>query len=59
MKVIVHYPSNQADESELAKRVAQVHAQYVLQYVESLPCSKEAKQSLLKALQSQPEASPT
>ena len=35
---------------EIQKRIAKIHAQFVLQYVESLNCPLEQKQQLIDAV---------
>lgn len=50
MNIIVHYPESQEAKSELARRVAVVHAQSVVQKVKSLSCPLEQKIALLEAV---------
>ena len=49
MNVIVHYPVSSEGQAELSQRVACLHAQAVLQYVEKLPCLKEEKTACLNS----------
>ena len=51
MKVIMHYPKTEKAWRELQKRIATVHAETVEQYLNKLPCPKEQKLALLKAVQ--------
>ena len=50
MKIIVHHPKSQEDISILQKKVAAVHAEAVLRYIDKLPCPKEQKLKLLNAV---------
>ena len=57
MKIIVHGPKNPADSAELALRVAAIHAEAVISYIQKLPLSQEEKLALLRsAYQSKPPA---
>ena len=48
--MIVHYPSAEEDRQEIQKRLARIHAQFVLQYVEKLNCPLEQKRQLIDAV---------
>lgn len=50
MEVIVHYPKSDQDRAELQKRIARIHAQFVLQYVEKLNCPQWQKEQLIDAV---------
>jgi len=50
MKVIVHHPKDPKDIATLQKRVAAVHANAVLRYLEKLPCPKEQRVKLLNTV---------
>ena len=50
MKIIVHYPTNDKGREELARRVAEVHADTAIQYIEKLLCSKEQKVALIDTI---------
>lgn len=50
MNIIVHYPDGEEAKQELARRVAVVHAQSVVQKVKSLSCPLEQKMALLEAV---------
>ena len=50
MKVIVYHPKDPKDISILHKRVAIVHANAVLRYLEKLPCPKEQRLKLLNSI---------
>ena len=47
MNIRVHYPDTEEGMKELADRVAKVHAQSVINYINSLEISYEAKVELL------------
>lgn len=51
MNIIVHYPESQEAKRELARRVAVVHAQSIVQKVKSLSCPPEQKIALLEAVE--------
>jgi len=50
MKITVHYPTSDKGREELAKRVATVHADTTIQYIDKLSCSNERKAALLDAI---------
>jgi hypothetical protein len=50
---MVHYPETPEALRELEKRVAAVHAEAVIHYIEKLPCPKEQKIKLINALKIQ------
>ncbi len=50
MDVIVHYPKSEEQLRALQKRVAIVHAEAVISYIQKLPCSKEQKKYLIKEI---------
>ena len=47
MNVIVHYPKSTKDIAILQNKVATVHADAVLRYIQSLPCSQEQRHKML------------
>jgi|GEM_PF-1601441 len=49
-EIIIHFPKKQEDAYILQKKVAQVHAEAVVKYLEELPFPKEQKLALLAAL---------
>ena len=51
MNVIVHYPKSSEDIQALQKRVAVIHAQAVISYIQKLSCPKEQKLHLLKEIE--------
>ncbi|NJD01572.1 MAG: hypothetical protein FIA99_02970 [Ruminiclostridium sp.] len=58
MNVIVHYPKRSEDIQTLQKRIAMIHAQAVISYIQKLSCPKEQKLHLLNKIeksQGQPE----
>lgn len=48
MKVIVHRPKISEDSAELARRVAAIHADAIIKYIQKLPVSQEEKRVLLR-----------
>lgn len=50
IEVIVHCPKNEADERELTRRAAELHADFVMNAIEKLDCSANQKQELLWAI---------
>lgn len=51
MNVIIHYPKTKRGIEELERKVASVHIEAVKSYIKQLPCPKEQKVALLKAVQ--------
>lgn len=49
MKITVIYPQSDATQAELARRVAAVHAEHIMQNIRRLSCSADQKQRLLDA----------
>ena len=47
----MHFPKTEQGWQELQKRIASVHAVAVEQYLTKLPCPKDQKIALLKAVQ--------
>ena len=50
LNVIVHYPDSEEDMAEIRKRLARIHAQYVLNYIQNLRCPQWQKEKLLDAV---------
>lgn len=50
IKVIVHYPKTEEGRQELARRVADVHADFVISYINKLDCPIKQKLELLQAV---------
>ena len=50
MRVIVHTPTTDTLQQELARRVAEVHAQTVLSQVQQLTCSQKQKLALVDSM---------
>lgn len=49
MRVIVYYPKSENTQKELIRRVSEVHAEFVLDYIKRLQLSKEyAEQQKIK-----------
>lgn len=46
----MHYPKTEQSRQKLQKKIASVHAEAVEQYLVKLPCPKEQKLLLLKAI---------
>ena len=50
IQIIVHYPQTAEGRQELARRMAEAHADAVTARIKRLPCSAAQKQQLLDAL---------
>ncbi|MDL2233513.1 hypothetical protein LJC63_08040 [Ruminococcaceae bacterium OttesenSCG-928-L11] len=50
MKIIVHYPTSENMKKELANRVAEIHADAAIQYIEKLTCPTEQKDALIRSI---------
>ena len=50
MRVVVHYPGTGAGRQELARRAAEVHAEFVADAVRRLECPARQKLELLQAV---------
>ena len=50
INIIVHYPKTEEGKRELAERVASVHADMVIQYIDKLECPTRQKLELLDAV---------
>lgn len=50
IKIIVHYPKTEEGRQELARRVADVHADFVISYIDKLNCPIKQKLELLQAV---------
>jgi len=50
MNIIVHYPKKQEDIEELRKKVATVHTEAVIRYIDKLNCPKEQKIALIDVI---------
>ena len=48
--IIMHYPKSIEMQQELAKKVAAVHAQTVIEKIKSMPCPIEQKEALIDAI---------
>lgn len=49
--MIIHYPKTKHGIENLERNVASVHIEAVKSYIKQLPCPKEQKMALLKAVQ--------
>ena len=47
LKIIVHYPETKEDAEILKKKVAQVHAESVVQHVSKLNCNNDEKVNMI------------
>jgi hypothetical protein len=50
MIVIVHYPKSAESINTLQKRIAMIHAQAVVSYIQKLSCPKEQKTHLIQEI---------
>lgn len=50
VNLIVHYPTTQEGQEDLARRVAEVHANAVTMRIQQLSCPTSQKQQLLDAV---------
>lgn len=50
MEIVVHYPTDQTKCTELAQRVAKLHADAVLHHIQKLSCPNNQKAELLEAI---------
>lgn len=50
MNIIVYYPQSEEVLHDLQKKVADVHAEAVLQYLQKLSCPQAQKQKLIDEL---------
>ena len=50
INLIVHYPNTEVAKAELAKQVAQVHAESVSTYIKHLNCPAYQKLQLLNTI---------
>lgn len=50
MKVLVHHPQRVASVHELRQKVAVIHADAILQYIQQLSCPQEQKLKLIEII---------
>lgn len=50
VNIIMHYPESEASKQKLAKHVAEVHAQSVVEYIKKLSCPFAQKVELIEAV---------
>ena len=50
MTVIVHCSNDPQKQKEIDQRIAKIHAEFVLGYIEKLNCPKEQKLQLIDAI---------
>lgn len=51
MNIIVHYPTAPEGIAALRDKVSNEHAAVISRYLQNLPCPKEQKLDLIKAIQ--------
>lgn len=51
LNIIIHYPTSPEGIAALRDKVAGEHAAVVSRYLQNLPCPKEQKLALIKAMQ--------
>ncbi len=47
MRIIVHYPKSEKELSELGEKVAEIHTEAIISYLDNLSCSKEQKMQMI------------
>ena len=50
VNLIVYHPRTEQEQTELARRIAGIHAETVLRQVQELSCPAEQKRELLEAV---------
>lgn len=50
IRILVNGPQDEAGKRELARRVAELHADFVLAAIGEMDCPAEQKQALLRAI---------
>ena len=50
MDVIAHYPETPDKRSELSKRVAKLHAESIIRYIEKLNCPADQKLAIIDSI---------
>ena len=50
IQVIVHFPNTEEGKRELAQRISQVHADFVISTIDKLNCPTKQKLELLQAV---------
>ncbi len=50
IQLVVHWPETEEGKRELARRAADVHADFVLSAIQKLNCPAEQKRELLRAV---------
>ena len=50
IQVIVHFPNTEEGKQELAQRISQVHADFVISTIDKLNCPTKQKLKLLQAV---------
>lgn len=50
VNVVLHLPKTEAGQQEMAMRVAEIHANAVVQRIKDLNCSRQQKLQLLDAI---------
>lgn len=55
MKIVVHYPESENGKAELAKKVAEIHAQAIADYVSKLDLTGDEKISIIQNMTAKKE----
>lgn len=58
MALVIHRPADEKGREALAKKVASVHAQAVVERVKAMSCSPEQKVKLMEAVRTCPPCPP-
>lgn len=53
MRAIVYYPKSKSAQKELRKRVSEIHAEFVLDYIKRLQMSKEKTEKVITEIMQQ------
>lgn len=56
MNLIFHFPTSEADQKELARRMAAAHAEAVKAQLQALPVPVERKLQLLRSIRCESQA---
>ncbi len=50
MNIVFHFPKTEKGVQELQKRVAEIHAEAVSHYLQTLNCTQEQKKALIEEI---------
>ena len=56
LDIKVFYPDSEEDRAEIRRRLARIHAQYVLNYIQNLNCPQWQKEKILDGVIAKVEA---